>query len=331
MPKVLVTGFTSQAANPDRNKKGVLVSWLISQICRDLNYDVDHRNPRLEETYEEYDHVFVNLAPFHSLGTNRIYGALSAIIRTYDTGKLTLYLDDINTHNVVGGIKVFYDHPERMVKPFYRYRLEHNVASTGNWADWLQGGVELLQKYDWPPTLVPSFPWRDEKTLQSKARNLYHSAIFYDPTPYMPDYSSNFSDEVSRQWITESRPTESWLRTQYPTIDMRVFAPKFERRPDDRAMVTLLERSWGLADPGYPAGWWYPSIAYAAQAKSLYVTRWQNVQHLGLPYTLLMGAAEELTPSERRDYVEAQAKAFSSAIGTADEAKAVIRSRVEGK
>ena len=77
MTKVLVTGFTSRQCNPAKTTRDVMVSWLIAEVCRDLGYEVEHRNPLVEEDYKEFDHVFLGQAPLHGLGSNRTYGALS--------------------------------------------------------------------------------------------------------------------------------------------------------------------------------------------------------------------------------------------------------------
>jgi hypothetical protein len=59
------------------------------------------------------------------LGSNRVYGALSAIMRTWDTGSSIMMIDDWDTGKIFSGIRTMVDNPNRLTKPFFAYKLEH--------------------------------------------------------------------------------------------------------------------------------------------------------------------------------------------------------------
>lgn len=327
MTKVLVTGFTSRACNPAKTKRDVMVSWLIAEVCRDLGYEVEHRNPTLEESYDDFDHVFWGMAPLHGLGSNRTYGALSCFLKTYPQGKITFYQDDADNAKVMNGIRTVHNDPRRLVKSFFNYKLEFDLANTPEWTQYLRQGVEVLNNYAWPTTIIPAFQWADLERLTKTCPNLT-DPLGVDFTAYLPHYEVDIPDEREQQWVTETAD-EKWLTQQRTSWFTQRFGKGYDKRPEDHALVRTYAESWGVLNRGEDYGWWNSRIGYAAQTKSLYVTRWQNVDALGDSYALLPDSAEMLSPEQRDEWADAQAVSLAANTEDRETVKDKIRKLVE--
>ena len=81
-----------------------------------------------------------------------------------------------------------------------------------------------------------------------------------------------------------------------------------------------------VLDPGLDNGFFYSRIVYAAQARSLYVTKWQNVQPLGESYALLADAAAGLDQDARIAWSEAQAASLDNLTWKRDQVKDTLSS-----
>lgn len=325
--KILVTGFTSRQCNPDKNKRDVMVSWLIAEVCRDLGYEVEHRNPKVEESYDEFDHVFWGMAPLHGLGSNRAYGALSCFLKTYPSGRITFYQDDHDNAKVMNGIRTVHNDPARLVKSFFNYKLEYDIANTPEWKKYLAQGVEILNDYAWPTTIIPAFPWAELDRLTVKCPNLV-DPVGIDFSAYLPKYDVETPDERLKQWVVEVTD-EKWFARQRIDWFPQRYGKGYDKRPDDQIVVQQYAQSWGVINRGQDYGWWNSRIGYAAQTRSIYVTKWQEVESLGDAYTLLPDIAEGLTPQLRDDWAEAQAASFEHFSSPRETVREQIRKLVE--
>ena len=320
MGKILVSGFLSRQCNPSKNRRDVMVSWMLAEALRDMGHDVEHRNPTLTEDYEEFDQVYLGLAALHSVGCNRSYGWLAAYLKAQ--GKVTLYVDDPDTAKVLSGIRVIKNDPWKLTKPFYKYRLEYKLASEPAWHDWLMQGVEQLHDYAWPTVIVPLFPWGDPSKMQSQLPNA-EAIVPIDFSSYVPEYvgEDEWSPEPDKLWVTEASRDNKWFIQQRPVLPTLHFCRGETKRPDDKALVETYAKSWGVLDPGLDNGFFNSRMIYAAQARTLYVTRWQNVQSLGNPYSILADRAAELTEDERIEWATAQSAALRGALWSRDDVK----------
>jgi len=325
--KVLVTGFTSRQCNPAKNKRDVMVSWLIAEVCRDLGYEVEHRNPTLEESYDDFDHVFWGMAPVHGLGSNRTYGALSCFLKTYPQGKISFYQDDHDNAKVANGIRTQRTEPARLTKRFFDYKLEYDLANTPEWKAFLQQGIEILDEYAWPTTIIPAFEWADLSRLTVKCPNLT-DPVGVDFTAYLPEFEVETPEERERQWVVELTDNR-WFTQQRIGWFAHAYGKGYDKRPEDEGLVREYARSWGVLNRGQDFGWWNSRIGYAARTGALYVTRWQNVETLGDAYALLPDVAETLTTDERNDWAQAQADALSKATSSRETVREQIRKLVE--
>lgn len=333
--KILVTGATSRQCNPQKNTRDLMVSWLIAEACRRNGHDVDHRDPTVREDYAEYDHVFVGLAPLHGLGSNRAYGALAAILRTWGD-RLTVYCDDVGTEKSTGGFKTMLNEPSRLVKPFFAYKKEHDIAVDPATHKWLMQGVEYLNTYAWPSTLIPAFTWANRDAIARKIPNAVAGNLqFFDPSEMVPEYVEEVSSDRHHQWITEAAPDDRWYARQRPVLPVRRFASKArddaEKRPDDPGLVNTYAESWGVLDPSLENGWWHSRLPFAMQARALYVAPWNHVETMGAAFGVIPDSAAAMDESLRMDWAEAQAQAFYASTQKLEDSLAVVESVTKAK
>lgn len=332
MGKMLVTGCLSRQANPKKNRRDVMVSWLLAEALRDMGHEVEHRNPSLLETFEEFDHVFVGMAALHSLGCNRSYGVLAAILRCYPEGKVTLYIDDADMPKIMTGIRVMKNDPKKLIKPFYEYRLEYKTASKPEYHDWLMHGVNMLADYAWPKTLIPLFPWGDVNKYRSVLPNATDLQGI-DLSRYVPKYinQADFPETREPVWVTEMPESNRWYQQQRPVFNVHRYGKGADKRPEDEGLARRYAEAWGVLDPGLDNGFFYSRLIYAAQARSLYVTRWQDHQALGDAYSLLADTAVGFDLKLRNEWAEAQAESLNAMTWSKAQAKDTLSSVINSK
>lgn len=330
MAKYLVSGFLSRQCNPQKNSRDVMVSWLLAEALRDMGHEVEHRNPTMGEDYEEFDQVFLGLAALHSVGCNRSYGWLAAYLKAYD--KVTLYIDDVDTAKVLSGVRVIANDPYKLTKEFYKYRLEYELASQPQWHDWLMQGVLMLRDNAWPRVIVPMFPWGDVSKYQSQLPNATE-LIPLDLSSYVPEYvgPDEWSPEPERQWVTEMEDSNRWFQQQRPIYGLKRFGKGFEKRPTDEGLTLEYARSWGVIDQGLDNAFFHSRLVYAAQAQTLFITQWQNVQPLGDAYALLPDAAAGLSLDDRVAWAQAQRSALEAWTHDKDTVKAQLSELLQVK
>lgn len=320
--RILVTGATSRQANPDASnvgKKEVAFAWLLAEALRTNGYEVEHRNPTVSEDYADFDHIFVGLAPLHGLGSNRMYGVLAAVLRTWGTDRLSLFVDDPDVGKVTGGLRTMATEPHRVTKPFFAYKLEYTIASEPKVAAWLQEGVKILHEQQWPRLVVPGHTWlEDIALLESRVPQAAGQIVPLDLTTFLPDLKPVYEHddevpELKRQWVCEAAPDSKWFRQQRPGFDVHRIGKDGEKSLPDKHLVKLYAESWGvLLPPLQPVGWWSSRIGYAAQAGTPLVTKWQDVIALGEPYSVLTDAVVAMTPDERNDLATEQREALEA-------------------
>lgn len=323
MSKVLVTGMTSRTANPEASVKDVTFARLLADALREGGHEVSHRDPHVEEDLSDFDHVFVGLAPLHGLGANRMYGGISAIMRTISDGRLTIYSDDPVLDKMVGGIRTMANSQARFTKPFFAYRKEYEIANSDTYRDWLHSGVNMLADYQWPRLLVPMFPWADAEAYYGRRVPQAAGRITgVDLTKFMPQFDIE-PQEREQRWILEDGPDGKWMRQVQNNFPVTRWGKHSlaGKRPWDSKMVEEYARVWGvMAPPVDPVGWWTSRMGFAAQAGAVYVSRWQDLAPLGEPYALLPYQVEALSLEERDDLAVRQRDVFDKMTSSKDEA-----------
>lgn len=337
--RCLVTGATSRQANPvasDPNKKEVAFAFLLAEALRDAGHEVEHRNPTVLESYDDFDHVFVGLAPLHGLGSNRAYGVLACVLKTWASGRLSLFADDPDVGKVTGGLRTMVSNPGNLTKPFFAYKLESAVAHQPEYAEWLQSGVEILNEQQWPRLIIPAHSWFNDYDSLLKAVPQAQGVVTpVDLTAYLPEAPVKEFDERLPEWVCESPSDNKWLRQQQPSAPVyRIGTAKDggKKKLPDVQLVNLYRRAIGVLQPPIkPPGWWVSRMGYAAQAGTPYVTRWQDVQHLGASYSVLPYAVAEMSYERRRILAAEQSLALTAASATREQLKEQLTQIVSAK
>jgi hypothetical protein len=313
--KVLVTGCTSRQANPEASKKDVTFAYLLATALRGAGHEVEHRNPDITEDLSDFDHVFLGLAPLHGLGSNRSYGAVAVALRTMSQGNLTLYIDDPDIGKVVSGLRTMVNEPKRFTKPFFAYKLQHDIASQPEYASWLSAGVKMLHENAWPSLLVPFHLWATASTAYERKVPQAAGRIWQlDLSNFMPKFDIQPAAERERRWIVEARDDNKWLSQQRPEMPMTRYGKGAQKRPHDMQLYKEYCNSWGVLQPPVdPVGWWDSRITYAARAGAVYLSRWQDLSPLGTVYTdYLPDRVAAMSTEERDDLAARQAEALAA-------------------
>lgn len=318
--RILVTGCVSRQANPKKNRRDVMVSWLLAECLRDLGHTVEHRDPAVDETFEEFDHIFLGLSAFHALGANRTYGVLAAFLhKGHD--KTTFFVDDPDMGKIMTGIRSIRKDPERLFKEFFSNRLGYSTASQTEYKTWLWHAINLLHDYAWPTTIVPLFPWGDVEPYRAKLPNAV-DLVGLDLSWYVPRYvgEDEWQPERKRVWVSETRPDNRWLKQQRPVYQVKHFGRGFDKRPIDPDLNDVYTKVWGVLDAGIPNGFFNSRILYAAQAGALYVTDWREAEALGDPYRLLPDTAAGFDDDTRTGWAMSQLTALHDATWSHEQA-----------
>lgn len=322
--RCLVTGCTSRQANPDASaveKKEVAFAWLLAEALRSLGHEVAHQNPGILDDLSDFDHVFVGLAPLHGLGSNRAYGVLATALRLWGTGRLSFFVDDPDVGKVTGGLKTMSTSPDRLVKPFFAYKLEYDLATQPEYASWLKAGVQMLHEQQWPRLIVPAHPWfQGIDTINKKVPQAQGRVTTLDLTAFLPQIELKEAGDDEgpfHQLVCEAGPNDKWLKQQQPGIAVNRIGKGGTRKLSDTQLVNLYARSWGVLQPPVePVGWWNSRIGYARQALTPYVTRWQDVQSLGDSYMVLPHTVGAMDWDSRDGLAREQAEALDNVIPT---------------
>lgn len=318
--KLLITGCSSRQANPEPRdqSKGVTFARLLADTLRAGGHDVEHRNPDIMEDLSDFDHVFLGISPLHAMGSNRAYGALAVVLRTIgEKNKLTIYIDDADAGKVVSGLRTMHNDPARLVKPFFAYKLQHDVASRPEVAGWLKEGVTILNENAWPRLLVPFHAWHDPSPIfEKRVPQATGNVVGIDFTRVLPDYPFDVPlDGPAERWVTEADPGNKWIRQQrIQRRGLTLLNKHGVKVHSDLERVREYADSWGvLHAPEEPAGWWTSRLGFAAIAGAPLVTRWQDVKELGEPYTHLLDTVDSMSLDEREALANAQSLALAAA------------------
>lgn len=326
--RCLVTGATSRQCNPEASLRDVSFSHLLAQALRAAGHEVEHRNPSVTEDMTKFDRVIVGMAPLHALGSNRAYGALSAILRTWGTDKLMILLDDPDTGKIFSGIKTMCENPDRLTKPFFAYKLEYNVATQPEWKKWLNDGVRVLRDSPWPATIVPQHAWAGTPRLTGAGTQL-PELVGVDPSSLI-DYALP-SPWTQRKpvWTVEAPEKSAWLDSQRPFIRLPVERhgtgglPRFTK--DSDRLENYVAVRGVIAPPVCNGNWWTPRPWMASLAGALVLTNWQSVRDLGHAWTMTAEQADQLSDADLPRITSEQNAAITEAVPSAhDISRAVL-------
>ena len=171
--KILLTGSTSQQANPKAHRRSANFMGLIwEELRRDgSRVEVEWADPSVhwpgDGLLRKYDHVFVGLAPPMAMGANRIYGALSVLEQLAGSPRVTIVLDSPDPDLLGRGFKSILANWPTFTKPFFSYRQEFDLARETRTNTRLRMHVMRMLTNRWPNIIAPGLPWTDPTQIES--------------------------------------------------------------------------------------------------------------------------------------------------------------------
>ena len=306
--KILISGMT---ASQTSEKYDEPARW-IAECLRESGHDVTVAKPSLASVLDgsplEWDHVVCGLGPLHGLGTSSMYGALGLIGVYGPAQKLTLFADDLSTGKIGGGLRVMHKVPARLVKPFYVYKREWELARQPAVHEWLSSVVAYLlglAREDAPPIIVPAYRF-------DSAFSVAHGIV---PTLAGKAVAADFSSFIEPLNPRLFHPEVPWWGTEHK-VDSRevlqfcasweVHQVSFDKNREEATSATGFLHNWGG---------WSKRFKQCVDARIPVVTDWRaHAASFGEPYEILAPTMESMTADEREQLVADQAMSFLAAM-----------------
>lgn len=322
--KILVTGMTSYQTTEARDEPA---RW-IAECLRAGGHDVTVAKPSLASVLDgsdlEWDHVVCGLGPLHGLGTSSMYGALGMVGVYGPKHMLTLYADDLSTGKIGGGLRVMHRVPARLVKPFYVYKREWELARHPEVHAWLSKVVAYLlglAEEDAPPIIVPAYRFDSAfMVAQGIVPSLAGKAVAADFSSFIEPVEPKQEWPVVPWWATEHK-VDSKDVMQFRT-SWEVHQVSFDKNLEEAISGTGFLHNWGG---------WSKRFKQCVDARLPVATDWRaHAPSFGEPYEALAPTIETMSPDEHIDLIEDQASAFLRAMTPKDEVYDIVN-RVVGR
>lgn len=331
MGKVLLTGMSAPQASAKANISNLGFASLINKALISAGHEVVWADPNInftKEMVDSFDSILVGVSPLTSLGSNRVYGALSVIGATleYAPEKLSLLVDAPNASQIEVSLRATLSAPESLVKPFYSYRKNYSeVKSDAAKQAKLLGVVQHLLESEWPTTIYPSLPWKSDSVVadklptgaRSKLKGIsLDSFILEEPADKEDRAQKWVSDDVKSKW---SRSVAATL--QHPCSPM-----KHTKGWTDSEAGDQIARSIGaLVSPDKKQEtWWSYRYIQAMNSTTPVATNWYESQNLGAAWAVLAASIESASESKRRLIATAQRESYEAAIPDTIEATKIL-------
>ena len=321
-----------------QTKEGDTIASFLGSALRDAGHDVTVGRPSLRhalgedlggdhepngdlETGEAWDWVFVGLGPLHGLGTAYKYGALGTIGRYWD--RCTLYLDDVDSGKIGGGIRTMLNVKGKLTRPFFGYCKEWPLASQPDVTRYLLDVVEALRDVDvkqYPRMIVPAF------TLDEGFRVAARVSASAGPNVVPIDLTTYAAEAMPMTLMAKQKYGDEWLpkleealRELSPSIgiedwwatDMDPHSSKVRSYGPFQWRQLRVSRSPALSllSSGYisPTEQWSPRFAQLSSAGIPIVTAWQIfAKEIGDAYEVLASTIEMMDLGDRRALARSQ-------------------------
>jgi hypothetical protein len=228
---ILITGMTSS-----QTREGDTIAGYAASALRESGHDVTVAKPSLADALDnrQWDHVFCGLGPLHGLGTSSMYGALG-VIGTHWSDRLTLFLDDTDSSKIGSGLRIMRRKPERLIKPFYVYKREHEIAVEPKVHSWLMTVVDAILEstVDFPALMLPAFTFENAYAVAAKITPMAMARVVpVDFSTYVPKLVDVIPSPVAPDelhdtsfWAVESNPLAPEVRAlghlAWPTVQVK--------------------------------------------------------------------------------------------------------------
>lgn len=326
--KVLITGTTSQQVSQNVALRIPTFASLLAKVYLDAGAFVDFEKPSYEmdiDTLANYDVVVVGIAPPTSLSANKIYPAFALANKARKIGNLVLFVDAPEPYKIQASLKSCHLNLSDLRKDFYSKRANYKeFVEDKTFSAEVDEFIEYLYTEEWPPTIYPSFPWADDEIMTQSLPNLREDltiGLNLDAGILETNHLGSGFDYAKDYWTCDS-PNTKWALGIQKVLANPVL--KTRRRPYDSQGETLnrMKRSIGTLISVYRAAspWWSPTLALSLSVGVPVVTEWRYSAPMGLEWTHLASAIEDMAEVDRYAVASAQKESYLNTIPSWSEA-----------
>jgi hypothetical protein len=322
MSKILLTGMTAPQSSLNANTRNLSFSSAINMALQNFGHTVVWSDPKIDITKDElhsYDSVIVGIAPVTSLSANKIYGALNIINLLWGSDKLNLLIDAPNVSQITTSLRSVKNNPDTLTKDFFSNKKGYSsVVNNQLLKTSILKAIDLLLEQDWPTTLVPVLPWK--QNYSDKELNLPKSAkksiTYLNLDSHLIEDPINSLDKIYK-WSAD-QPESTWTKKISKTIELPISPVKINKGSTDRDALSQISRSVGiLLSPYKNEGTWW-SYRYVQSINSLtpIATLWEESGSLGSEWNILAAALESMSEEKRTLVAIAQRDSYIAKIPT---------------
>jgi len=341
--RVLIMGANARTGSARYSERFITFAGMIKRAHALAGDDVYIRDWEPGIQHEGWGRIYLGLASPAYIGSDRIFGVLTALAELRDgpdhDPRLRFFIDDPDLRVLRNAITSVANDPTKIFAPFNVKRKNfHLVVDDQKARNKVVRGLDLLtaQDMDWPITYIPVFPWGSETELSRPLLPRQRETVRgVDPSSLVPvDELVEAANKapvspvlVPREpfWVAESPKHDPWTKSTH------VVAPVLSAKVgNDAARLSLYRQSLGVLEPQLSAagpGWWSPRMLMAALAKVYYATEWRGLRNMdhNAPYVQHLPAAyEELNELEQSVLVALQAQALQLSTRPAREAQEML-------
>ena len=313
--------MSAPQASAKANSRNKSFSALINDGLVSSGHDVLWADPNIDFTKEmadQFDSVLVGISPITSLGANRVYGALGVIdtLLKHAPKKLSLLIDAPNVSQIKVSLNAVLAASEGLVKPFYSYRKDYlKVKNSPELQAKLLSVIKHLLENEWPVTIYPSLPWKQDSTVADKlpsgasnrlvGLNL-DSLVLIEPTD---------SSERAAKWVVDE-PSAKWTKTTSATLVNPCLPMKLTKGSTDADIEFQISRSMGalITPDKKQETWWSYRYIQALNTTTPIASNWYETQELGAAWAMLAATIESCSEDKRRLIAIAQRESYSHSI-----------------
>lgn len=333
MGKVLLTGMSAPQASAKANISNVGFASLINKALISAGHEVVWTDPNIrftKEMVDSFDSILVGISPLTSLGSNRVYGALSVIgaALEYAPEKLSLLVDAPNVSQIDVSLRAVLGAPEALVKPFYSYRKDYaEVQSSSETQARLLDVVRHLLEDEWPTTIYPSLPWKLDSSVADKLPMGAHSKLVGINLDSFVLGEPSDKEERAPKWVADDLKSK-WSRSVVSTLQHPCSPMKMNKGWTDLEVEDQIARSLGalISPDKKQETWWSYRYAQALNSTTPIATNWYESQDLGAAWAVLAASIESASESKRRLIATAQRESYEVAIPDTIEATKILLS-----
>jgi hypothetical protein len=321
MGKVLITGMSAPQVSSSANSRALSFAAVLNRALLDAGHTVTWGEPNIymnDTAVKKFDAIFVGLSPLTSLGANRAYGALATIDAVIESApeKLRFFIDAPNVSQIEVSLKALATSPESLVKEFYSYRKDYAAVSVDTaLQERFMGVVNRLLSETWPITIYPKLPWQSDDAV---ARNLPSVAAGsirgLNLDAYLLTEPKDSQERVGK-WAT-SDPKSKWHQKLIRTVGLPCSPIRITKGSTDTDTEAQISRSVGaiITPDKKQDTWWSYYYIQALNTGTPVVTKWQDSQAIGSPWTVLAATIEDMSESGRLELAAAQRRSYEDNI-----------------